>query len=1243
LATVQTALGYTIPSTQSDAAKSTLSGTGISFQSPVDPTITYPSAIVFKGPANCEGTTTELARSVVVDLTDDVAPIAESAAGSAQLAWVSEHTVGKTNVNVVNHDGTTTTGNSLVSTLGLWHLETPAQYYAAAIAGRNYQVVKNYDEDNDNDYTDDWALSTRTHHLVATFGDWRTIDENRRFISSSQDIVRGDTAALYGPRMEYVVNNNVYGPDSTLGAVNGFHIGLRAEDYVVDSESDGAVRDTLMKLSGEKDATNSDLVIQGGDATGVVFVDATPAMNKSTTVSSSGGTTNNVNNDGSISFSFDQPVLAASSYPEHAYLDLIGQDYIYRIDMNSGTVVRGDAVGDDNAVVLTGAAAVEENDVSRYLNGIAGTLNVDESPALDTDNTANNTLRVGANNIDFTAGDLTNTSSLYMGSKIRITDVDPGSATADYAAGTSIISISGLTNGIVAEGSIIQIGNGERAHRYRVVDNTDGDGYVTVGATTTGVGEFVITPPLRGSVASGRDITVEKSSTHHLTENAAVGALGAVEDADIYPSVPSNYSNGATVTILNGIENVVTNNEFIDAFGFSTSRFPTTQGSVNVEANISVSGNTMTITVADNVPDAAAANLTYTNNTAPLVAGEALIEDTDETVDMGAFFSDLSHTSSLSVAGTASQPTFFVNYEDIQDTNFNSWAKTDEYDNYDDGRTPLLVGKDSLMPKLQQGDVAGVAIRDSRNTFLYDVTGKVGITLKAAHGNRNTTTDDDIIYTPAIADQDVDGTDLAYANDSGSIEQDYPLYYFWGYVTTTGAMATQDADAGAVRDARAVLKLSGVSEIDTSDAQSYIYAPGSRDTDQGDLAGTISTPFTNQCTLEEDEIDNYIFATQIVSGIAQSDSKSTLDDAAADTYFGAGVNASYGRTNPLTGTAPGAGSNTVTSTQNEFHLMATASDVFNVDADVNGNLQSTGDVGTSALIVGIPAYGGETWDSPNDTLVIEDVRLDGVPYTLHFKVPKYVAADVDDSVALASQALKTAETDNLPQMFIYRKVSLAGMNLMPSGQGDVCSNRNLRTGNLVEDGYDPDQVIVNFREDLGSAPTVAYRDGDDNDAGATDTANGYQASATASLFANPVATLVETMENGRLTTVRNQARIRLHDVAEANSYYIGHDAQIDVAATDFAGNSGTLTMTLRLGHGALADTAGGDITLVNGYGAIDADNTDADGATAGNAVVLDPILNVIGPLGDIHNGTQVGATFTPDSSDTMTGTGTSVE
>ena len=165
---------------------------------------------------------------------------------------------------------------------------------------------------------------------------------------------------------------------------------------------------------------------------------------------------------------------------------------------------------------------------------------------------------------------------------------------------------------------------------------------------------------------------------------------------------------------------------------------------------------------------------------------------------MGAFFGDLSHTSTTSVAATATTPSFFTNYEDVQDTNFNSWAKTDEYDNYDDGRSPLLVAKDGIMPKLLR---AGTAT--ANNTFLYDVTSSAGITL--ARLTVITTWLTTTSFIPCNCWNQRDGTEHAYAAGT-TVQQDFPLYWFWGHQTTSLAGATttltQAADAGDVDTTR---------------------------------------------------------------------------------------------------------------------------------------------------------------------------------------------------------------------------------------------------------------------------------------------------------------------------------------------------------------------------------------------------------------------------------------------------------
>ena len=75
-----------------------------------------------------------------------------------------------------------------------------------------------------------------------------------------------------------------------------------------------------------------------------------------------------------------------------------------------------------------------------YLNGVSGTLDVDESSTVDTDNNANSKLKVGAENIDMTVAGVTD---IYADQKSQIKDVDPGYVTNDTVAGSNTISLSG--------------------------------------------------------------------------------------------------------------------------------------------------------------------------------------------------------------------------------------------------------------------------------------------------------------------------------------------------------------------------------------------------------------------------------------------------------------------------------------------------------------------------------------------------------------------------------------------------------------------------------------------------------------------------------------------------------------------------------------------------------------------------------------------------------------------------------
>jgi len=619
-------------------------------------------------------------------------------------------------------------------------------------------------------------------------------------------------------------------------------------------------------------------------------------------------------------------------------------------------------------------------------------------------------------------------------------------------------------------------------------------------------GTFVITPPLREDILTTTQVTLIKSSTHTTTALETYAGTG-YDALDIYPDISQDYAAGATVTLVNTvIDPIAQATAYTDVFGLSTGDFDTN----TVSAAITVTGSIMSVAVSDTTPAGTAFNSDRANAGRTGNAGEGSFNVVaSESIDMGGFLSDLSHDDAQSVLGrnavdangnaitpvTATElPDLRVDYEDVQDANFNSWAKVENYDQYDNSGTPELVGVDALVPKLQQDDSS----LGSDNTFLYDVTTASGITLAAAHANADAT-DADSIYT-------YDST--AGAAPGVNNEDDYPLFHFWGYNSTTSATT--------VTASRAVLKLSGVTTIDAQYAQAYIYSPDNTAHDIGEA-------------LTEAEAENIITASLIV------------DDSASAAQGNAGM----------------------------------------VDEENDATVSATG-VTAPALLVGIPAYGGATWDSDGDILVVEDVVLDGVPHTLHFTIPSHTTTELTSDVL---------EIDNLPTMKVYRKVSLAGLDLLGAPPSDN-DNAHLRAGNTVTVDLAPNAFTFTYREDLASVnSSISYTTGSDF---GTTAGNNTDDRVT---FTSTSAALNATNAN--------QVDVNFDFNTEGASPEIGHGATFTVVATDFDGESSSFTITLNVGHGFLGIDGGA-------ANAVDTVNDGvADEAADGYAEIVDPILNVI--------------------------------
>jgi hypothetical protein len=222
-------------------------------------------------------------------------------------------------------------------------------------------------------------------------------------------------------------------------------------------------------------------------------------------------------------------------------------------------------------------------------------------------------------------------------------------------------------------------------------------------------------------------------------------------------------------------------------------------------------------------------------------------------IDFSGYFNDLSHNSAASDNATATSPDLYTDYQMLQDPKFNSWMRVEQYDNYDNGMGPLLVADDQLGPKVRTTSIdtnvgAGIG-SDPARTFLYPVS---DISITAAHVNANIT-DDDVIFTPAGGDTTVEdyvsstngNTDLvdSAAVTQNAVDDDYPLFIFWGINNSTvaGAVnayynavggdpamdAAMSADADAAGLFKLAIKLSGTPTA--TNARSFIYTPGNAD------------------------------------------------------------------------------------------------------------------------------------------------------------------------------------------------------------------------------------------------------------------------------------------------------------------------------------------------------------------------------------------------------------------------------
>jgi hypothetical protein len=211
-----------------------------------------------------------------------------------------------------------------------------------------------------------------------------------------------------------------------------------------------------------------------------------------------------------------------------------------------------------------------------------------------------------------------------------------------------------------------------------------------------------------------------------------------------------------------------------------------------------------------------------------LTAGQS--NAAERAVDYSDFFNELSHTTAASVAGTATAPSFFLEYPRLMDTNNNSWELVEQYDRYDGTTgvaltsTPQLIGIDQQAPQLQTVDPATLGgVHDVDGAYLVASPGT--LTMVSVHATDET--DTDIIYT-----KDDDGA------LPGTGATDTELKYVYGYAVTGNAVNRPGND-----DIRLVVKLSNggtavtVNDAVIDDAVTFIYRTNVESDDTGATDG----------------------------------------------------------------------------------------------------------------------------------------------------------------------------------------------------------------------------------------------------------------------------------------------------------------------------------------------------------------------------------------------------------------------
>jgi hypothetical protein len=374
----------------------------------------------------------------------------------------------------------------------------------------------------------------------------------------------------------------------------------------------------------------------------------------------------------------------------------------------------------------------------------------------------------------------------------------------------------------------------------QIVSLTDANNVVATAGNGRGVLIVDATPPIATSLThDGTTLIATFDQTVDIAENgedlnnalfdANSDSANAARTANSNDSEFQIQGDGVIYTFdytdsgANDGWSVSASENYVDRFGaFLAAGDPvdiTLTADVNPANNVpsNTSNSRFTISMAD--PDLTVGSSEATTD----VLGGATTGVNNEHIDFTDFFNRMSHTSVNSrTAVSTVTPSFFIDYNDLEDNNFNSWdnANNEAYDQYDDAGDPRLVGSETNGPRILTVSIdsdAAPRLEISRNVNRVAVGTDIdasGAYLLASSGIAVTSAhltigagDTDTVYTPSTTGA------IASANT------DTELGYILGYASGGVAQATTIAN-----EARLVIKTSATG-IDTQDAFAYIFSP----------------------------------------------------------------------------------------------------------------------------------------------------------------------------------------------------------------------------------------------------------------------------------------------------------------------------------------------------------------------------------------------------------------------------------